>query len=309
MISIIIPIYNAGGVVSNCIKSILEQSYTDYEVILVDDGSTDNSGEVCQSIVKKDNRFIYVRQENKGVSSARNRGIGLANGEFIVFVDGDDCLDRNYLNCLISEVGDNDLAVCGYKKILDTDIYNSKQIDMHKIQFIKYSANKYCEELFSVGNLEYQGYVWGKLYRADVIKKNDIYFDENIAYNEDRLFLVQYLDNCKRSVVYCPEELYIYIQSDNSAMGKLKKSYNSKMISELAAYKKIEMCLKAKNKIAYKGVILDGYFATLVIGKQIPNSEKKVLMDYRKYFFNLIMKNKDISFKKKVKTVLDYIMG
>lgn len=242
MISIIIPIYNAGTVVSNCIKSILEQSYTDYEVILVDDGSTDNSGEVCQSIVKKDNRFIYVRQENKGVSSARNRGIGLAKGEFIAFVDGDDCLDRNYLNCLISEVGDNDLAVCGYKKILDTDIYNSKQIDMHKIQFIKYSANKYCEELFSVGNLEYQGYVWGKLYRADVIKKNDIYFDENIAYNEDRLFLVQYLDNCKHSVAYCPEKLYIYIQSDNSAMGKLKKSYNSKMISELEAYKKIGIC-------------------------------------------------------------------
>ena len=118
MISIIVPVYNAEDSVESCIDSILNQSYTDIELILVDDGSKDNSLKICNERAKNDIRITVIHQENGGVSTARNNGLMAARGEYIQFVDSDDTIEQNMTETLWSmmEKEKADLAVCGYKK-------------------------------------------------------------------------------------------------------------------------------------------------------------------------------------------------
>lgn len=104
MISIIIPVYNVKLYLDNCIQSVIQQSYTDFECILVDDGSTDGSSEICDQWAEKDNRIIIVHQPNGGVSSARNKGLEQAKGEYICFIDSDDWVDVDYLSAMINNL-------------------------------------------------------------------------------------------------------------------------------------------------------------------------------------------------------------
>ena len=115
MISIIIPVYNVKLYLDNCIQSVIQQSYTDFECILVDDGSTDGSSEICDQWAEKDNRIIIVHQPNGGVSSARNKGLEQAKGEYICFIDSDDWVDVDYLSAMINNLKEKetDLIICG----------------------------------------------------------------------------------------------------------------------------------------------------------------------------------------------------
>lgn len=121
MVSIIVPIYNVEQYISKCIESILAQTYRDFELILVDDGSTDMCGKICDEYAKQDSRVHVIHQENKGVSAARNAGISLAKGEYIMFVDSDDFITENMLEKMhdcIAESG-SDIAICGINNFLD----------------------------------------------------------------------------------------------------------------------------------------------------------------------------------------------
>jgi len=187
MISIIVPIYNSAKYLAQCIDSIICQSYTDWELILVDDGSKDQSGRICDEYAKQDHRITVIHQPNKGVSSARNVGIAIAKGEYLCFVDADDWLEPSFLiEFQFDRIG-ADFYIGGY-------IFNTygTPFSYKKYEDIYCSGSLEISNEFFRQDLKANGYPWGKLYKSSIIHKNDLQFNEKLSINEDHLFVFQY---------------------------------------------------------------------------------------------------------------------
>lgn len=237
MVSIITPAHNAGRYIAECIDSVLKQDYQDWELILTDDGSNDETEEICLQYTQKDDRIRLLRQEKcKGVSSARNRGLEEARGEFVIFVDADDLLPENSLTYRITSIDDADL-LCA----------NMDEVD-EKGRFIKPGLTKCTDSSLNnqdavrvitvYGEQGYQGYSCNKLFRRSIIEENHIRFNEEVSYNEDRLFCFHYVKNCQR-VKMIPEVVYHYRQTQGSAMNKLHDQNETdakKILSEFQAF-------------------------------------------------------------------------
>lgn len=195
MISIVIPIYNASQYLHRCINCILKQTYGDFEMLLIDDGSTDDSSKICDYYTRIDNRVRVIHQENKGVSVSRNRGIKEARGEYISFVDADDYVDKDYLTSFAEEIreGKSDLCIQGYNS---TGIGNCSIPYSHEIGW-----NDICTKAVALNEHHLLGYVWNKLFRKDIIRSNHIQFNASVSLREDFVFVMQYLLHCNDMVV------------------------------------------------------------------------------------------------------------
>ncbi len=188
-VSVIVPVYNAEGVVSRSVDSILAQSYQDFELILVDDGSTDGSGAICDNYAQQDGRVKVIHQENAGVSAARNAGLKVAQGEWVTFVDSDDIVLDGFLESLVAAVNRDeriDLAYCGY-----AIVEGSTSIKTYRSA--TYIGKEQLHNVLSSTKLLYRCSPWGKLFRRSIIADNGLQFDGNLTISEDRLFLYQYL--------------------------------------------------------------------------------------------------------------------
>lgn len=189
LISIIVPVYNASLLIERCINSVLAQTYSEFELILIDDGSTDNSLLACQHLASKDSRIIVRHQDNKGVSVARNLGISISKGEWISFVDSDDYLDDSYLSNLLQNSDDCDLVVGGYNKILSSE--NKKSIG---IQFTNISlTNNGIDAIEIWDKVLIYGTPWGKLFKSSLIKRFNITFPLDFSLHEDHIFFYEIL--------------------------------------------------------------------------------------------------------------------
>lgn len=250
MISIIIPVYNAEGYLNCCMKSIVSQTYKDWEVILVDDGSKDTSAGICDKYAEEYPNIRCIHKKNGGVSSARNTGIEQAKGEWIFFCDADDMLLPGALEKMTAEAEQHqtEFLMFGYEKVSETGKSLLKKIEQ-KDKII--NRNKALLEMFKASDYPYQGYLWCKLFRRNIINENHISFDENISFNEDRLFIIEYLTKVKSDVFYTTSPVYKYIERSSSAMGSLNKGYNKKFASDFDAFYKIYQCLK-KDKDLHK---------------------------------------------------------
>lgn len=209
-ISIVIPVYNVEKYLDNCIKSLQEQVCPMWQAILVDDGSTDNSGIICDEWAEKDKRIVVLHQKNKGVSAARNSGIAAAQGEYLTFVDADDRIHPRYLQVLKESMGDCDLSVCGVN-----DGNEGKEVlpqEVCEVKLLRRTPSRYAK-------LPYINYVYNKMYRTDIIKQNKLQFPEGMHRGEDALFVLAYLCCCQKISVVS-ENLYDYLQHDGSAMHK-----------------------------------------------------------------------------------------
>lgn len=234
-VSFIIPAYNIETYLPRCIESILAQSYTDYEIILIDDGSNDKTGLICDEYSASHPCIKVFHQENKGLSAARNKGIDIAFGKWFWFVDGDDYLEDDTLKHLIklTESEDYDMIVSGY------DIINEEKDNKNKM--FEHFHNKLTFkdmliELYAPENNKYPGYAWNKLFRASIIKNKHLRFNEKIYYNEDRLFIVNYLCASQKDVTFTPLICYNYCLRNNSLMGTSKKTYNRKYATDFDAF-------------------------------------------------------------------------
>lgn len=188
-VSVIVPVYNAEGVVSRGVDSILTQSYQDFELILVDDGSTDNSGAICDNYAQQDGRVKVVHQENAGVSAARNAGLKVAQGEWVTFVDSDDIVLDGFLESLVAAVNREeriDLAYCGY-----AIVEGSTSIMTYRSA--TYIGKEQLHDVLSSTKLLYRCSPWAKLFRRSIITDNGLKFDTNLTISEDRLFIYKYL--------------------------------------------------------------------------------------------------------------------
>ena len=237
-ISIIIPVYNASKYLNRCLDSIWRQSYSNWECVLVDDGSTDDSGRICDEYVKKDSRFRAIHKENRGVSSARNAGIYQAKGEWLYFCDADDELLPDGLETLIriSSKSIVELVFSGYIECNeDGEVIASPHCEIHK----NLSMEETIQQLYRPSNSNYEGYLWCKLFRMDIVKEKHLTFAEDIFFNEDRLFIMQYLRHISHDVVYASVPVYRYYHHPQSAYWSLQHQWNPNYITDLKAYVKM----------------------------------------------------------------------
>lgn len=233
-ISIIVPAYNVEEYLPDCIESILAQSFADFELILVDDGSTDRSGAICDKYTEVDARIRVFHKPNGGVSSARNIGLQNARGEWIVFVDGDDVIPPDALKTLIKlATPDIDMVMAGYEATRANGIKSETQPNIIS-KYITWELA--LAETFKPTDFGYQGYCFSKLYRTSIIKDNALSFNENIKFNEDRLFVVNFICRSKRNVAYTTKDVYSYFLREGGTMSSLSKGYNKDFATDFDAF-------------------------------------------------------------------------
>lgn len=191
-ISVIVPVYNVEKYLPRCIDSILAQTFTDFELLLIDDGSSDYSGKICDEYAKNDERIRVFHQENGGVSSARNIGLDNAKGEWISFVDSDDWLENECYSSLLSDGDIADLTYFGCDCYFvngavtiysPADFYSDNRIEIEKqLALLKNNPQKF----------EYLGYTWNKLFKKEIIDNYNLRFLRNLTLREDELFTLSY---------------------------------------------------------------------------------------------------------------------
>ncbi len=215
MVSIIVPVYNAEAYLGACIESICNQSVKDIEVILIDDHSKDESLKICRQYAEQDNRVHYFSNLRRGVSSARNLGMKNAAGDYIIFVDSDDILDKDAVKDYLEFGKKYDLIGTGHF-IINEQGTVEKEIRMVEQDL---SQTQFITGLFS-HQYGYLGYCWGKLFKHEILEKNSIYFNENFSYNEDRIFVLQYAMCCEK-IYLLDKMLYYYRKQPESLMAKI----------------------------------------------------------------------------------------
>ncbi|MFS0620666.1 glycosyltransferase family 2 protein [Priestia megaterium] len=245
LVSLIIPVYNAESHIAKCLDSILKQSYKNIEVVLINDGSTDNSAKICEEYVKKDQRVKFFEQKNSGPSSARNFGIEVSQGKYIQFIDSDDQVDSNFTKKLVSGMSKSvDLSICGYRTY---DLDKGNILTQDKTPWMDGILSK--EEFINNFGVFYKNSIinppWNKLYVTQIIKTNKLKFDKNIKNGEDLLFNLEYLELC-RKISFSKDALYSYFRIDTNSLTKNFKSdfFENRQF----LFSKIEQFLKKHNK-------------------------------------------------------------
>lgn len=225
MISVIVPVYNSEKNLKKCIESVLKQSEKELELLLINDGSTDKSAEICRKYEKRDKRVHVIDKENEGVSAARNTGILYAKGEYIQFVDSDDYLEPDMCKILLQAVQEQktDFALCGFYHI-----FQGRNIEKVPKTCEILDREGFCAEFLGLYEQGFLNMPWNKLYRRDLISD---YFETDLSLGEDLLFNLSYLENVEKiSVVQKP--LYHYIQERNVKTLSSKKREDKLEIAE-----------------------------------------------------------------------------
>lgn len=319
MVSIIIPVYNAKLYIEECVESILAQTYKDFEVLLIDNGSVDNSYELCQQLAQRDDRIQTFREEvNQGVSMARNQGIGIAKGEFITFVDADDWLEPDCLQNMMDAQRQNDtpLVLCQYRKSFEADrvrffsklaetgndilAEEKKNIEVEQVivepenrQANQANAAQYSTESF-LDNLFFQGntHCWGVLYKASLLQQNSILFPRGLTIGEDMLFLTECLLKAGKIVVTDAIGYNYFINEKGAMERKFQRSYMDQITCwQQASEKLLPIFPQLKDRL--EATILVSVM--LVVGKlaQLPKIERKNFEKELQLCSNVLMKYYD----------------
>lgn len=220
LVSIIIPAYNVDNYLEECVNSLLCQTYTNYEIVIIDDGSTDNTYNIGKQLTVESVKVKLFHQENQGVSIARNIGMQKANGEFFVFVDADDIAAPQYIETLVACARKSDMGMAGFTSERGEI---ATKVSMNTVDI---RASDMMESILCGTN--YDGYLWNKIFQRKIIENNNLRFQKNIVVWEDLLFVLQYLNNCDK-VTISDEKLYYYRYREGSAVNNTRlDKYRSK---------------------------------------------------------------------------------
>lgn len=306
LVSIIIPVYNVEKYLERCLDSVINQTYKNIEIICVNDGSIDKSLDILEIFKNKDDRIKIFKQENKGLSETRNRGINLSKGRYIFFVDSDDWIEKDTIEVLLKKMLEEkvDIVIGGVNKCYfnkkNNKIFNknSKKV-CTTLEYIEYAIK---EKKFIVN-------VWNKLYKKDILKKNKIEFKKGILY-EDFLFTIQYLLKCKK---VCLTEKIIYnyfLVRENSIVNKI----NEKDLDVFKNVENIELEVKNTNLLSekYFKVYIYEWIMSATISKLFKIGTDQEIKKYRNIlknneifnkYYNFYIENTKISYKK----IISYI--
>lgn len=280
-VSIIVPIYNAESTIEKCICSIIKQSYSNLEILLVNDGSADCSTEICNKYASMDERIIVLNKENGGVSSARNIGLEYANGEYCTFLDADDWIDSDHIMSMVKVSQAVDCVIEGYTKETETErsycLLQQKSYDLENLQ-----DDQIC-------SLFINGFIhpcWNKLFKTKIIKANNIIFNTAIHISEDSLFCMEYLIHCHTIQVLDAVTYHYFV--DTTSVSLSRKVYDNifdiygMVFSSLKQLLEKGNCLGAlKEKILVQTIYPQVFVSALKIisNKNINWHEKKKILD------------------------------
>ena len=270
-ISIIVPVYNTEAYLPRCVDSILGQSFADFELLLIDDGSTDGSGAICDAYAEQDKRVRVFHKENGGVSSARNLGIDNAIGEWFYFVDSDDELLPDGLKTLSDNIGFGaDVVMGGYEEVDEKGNVHRELGRIGPYELTKRQSVTTLYNGYGIGT-SYMGYTWMRLFRNSVIRKHKIRFAVDVAIKEDTLFIMQYVCRSNGITHYSTRPVYRYYLRPDSAMGRTKEGFDPKYVGSFYAFVKmkqeVELVFPSHSEpvfIARQGIL--GRYET-IIGK------------------------------------------
>lgn len=222
-VSVIVPVYNVAPYILKCLESLEAQTYEAYEVILINDGSADNSAALAEQFIQNKEKFRLVHQENAGVSAARNRGIAESSGEWLTFVDSDDYVEADFLSSMINAIQAHpaDLCLAGYRK------YHEETGDIRDTVKRNFSYGTLRETMADLSYI----HIRACLYSASVIKENHLQFDTRIPFGEDRCFVFDYLSYARRCLVI-PDTAYIYRKRAGSATARSVRPEKKKHLYE-----------------------------------------------------------------------------
>ena len=228
-ISIIVPVYNVEKYINKCLDSIINQTYKNLEILFIDDGSTDNSGKICDEYAKKDKRIKVFHQPNSGVSAARNKGLDNITGDYVMFVDPDDWIELNTCEILLNEITkeNNDILIFNFYK----NYKNGQQVKNFKYDYDNNTSNlsqkiqaKILAPSFDIPsfNIKYIGFTWNKLISAKIIENQRFLLENKQAIFEDGLFYYKMLEKIN-NIKICNYYLYHYRLLDNSLTKRINK--------------------------------------------------------------------------------------
>lgn len=239
MISIIVPVYNSSLFLDKCIRSVVTQTYRDIELLLVNDGSTDNSGEICESWIRKDRRIRVIHQSNAGVSAARNRGIIEAKGEYIMFLDSDDAIQENTCFQLIRYQRKNnvDCIIFGALQKSGTLWISRDEKKYNSIVEFKQDFEKHL-------HTELLCPVWNKFYKRELIQH---FFPQEMSFGEDLVFCLRYLTQCE-TICFVPWPLYIH---NNQNEGSITHTFRVGHIEDIERWQDAIIFFSEKYPIPY----------------------------------------------------------
>lgn len=294
-VSFIIPCYNVEKYIFKCIESIINQSEKNIEVICIDDGSTDNTYEILNKYAKEDNRLKIIKKENGGVASARNMGIINASGEFIMFVDGDDYVDKKIAKemYMVAKREEADIVKCNrydvylkpYKIIKRKALYNEETV---------IPKERYSEIYIDFLKRAKLGSCWMSLIRRDIIIDNNIMFNENLKCDEDVVFLFQAFTESKK-FVYIPDAYYYYVRHGQGLSAKginLEERYKSRKEHTKILKRYIELWNIENSEILLREKITYVYIYTAF---QVSRANKKIKFFERYILFKKIVKDEELN--------------
>jgi glycosyltransferase involved in cell wall biosynthesis len=279
-VSVIIPIYNSEKYLHECLDSVINQTYKDIEIILVDDGSTDKSGSICDEYSRKDKRIKVFHTLNNGPSHARNIGIDNATGEYIVFQDSDDYIELNMIEDMIYEAykNDSDLVISGHK------IFFEEKSKKPIIVCFDKTIYKNRKDFLNVFRKYFQTMsIWGRLYKSYIIKRNNISFIRNVSFGEDLIFNSIYYGKINKVSVL--EKIhYAYRFLENSLVHKYREDIVTSIYSFYNEIKKLlinNSAYSVENKEILNGVCFDIYMRskTTKTGCINDNGSKKLILE------------------------------
>lgn len=212
-VSIIVPVYNSAKTLRRCADSILNQDFTDYELFLVDDGSTDDSGAICDEYAALDNRVHVIHKNNSGVSDTRNTALDLAHGTYIQFLDSDDWITPDATKLLVrtAEKNNCDLVIADFYRVNGERVSQKGDIDEDAVL----SKEEFSHHMMENPADFYYGVIWNKLYRRDIIEKHELRMNAQINWCEDFMFNLEYIRHARRFyALHTP--IYYYVKTKGS---------------------------------------------------------------------------------------------
>lgn len=285
-VSIIIPVYNCEKYIRKCLDSVIKQDFKDYEVLVINDGSTDTTESIVNEYIQKCNNVRQYINENHGVSFSRNYGIQHSDSEYLVFVDADDILKENYLNTLVSNINNDVDLVCASYEMFNKRNKSTEIRFFHDAFYTKNNMGIFLEEVFYTGLINP---VWNKIFRNSIIKENRILFREDLSIGEDLCFVIEYLSSCKKGINVKSDIVYKYNKPDFFAGKKYGDDYKERNLLNdylLEFYKKNNL----KDNYVYDEAVINMYVLLLYDGctkeniKKIKKEKKykEVLLNFNK---------------------------
>lgn len=264
LVTVIVAIYNTEPYLKRCVESIIQQSYRQMQVLLINDGSPDNTPKMCQDYADKYEYIEYIQKENGGVSSVRNLGLSLAKGEYICFIDSDDYLDKDYLKEMVSvmEKKNPDIVVCGH--------YREQESGKKKTMCCKTDGAMPYTQAMSCMYYDnaFAAYPWNKLYKREIIENYQLAYDLELRMTQDLVFVTQYMLHCKK-VEYIAKPLYCYCYNATSVCRDIKNTgvFDRKKLITLKAHDITEDLIKdcdGEIKKAFYGRLVCTYMRLMV---------------------------------------------